>query len=1449
MKRSILLYGDLNLRYRDGSRIWMESIIQVLQRTGSRVTLVLKAFPDESVDLLAERFGCEVLEPSSTHRSRGAGMTPHEARDHLAEVDAAGDYDIVLTRGYDIALALSGVDRFEGRLWPYITDGPGFSPFSDARDGVDLALIARRARRIFVQTEDARSVFESTVPAATGMTLLLPPVVPDEWFVEQEVLESRAAAPDELADGSAEHPLQLVYSGKFARPWQSLEIPCLPDRLAERGLHAHVTMIGDKIQHSPSDRSFPAEMRTVMALRSDRVTWAGGMARENALSLTATADVGVSWRDGSLDTSLEISTKLLEYGALGVPPILNRTRAHERLLGADYPLFVEDDVLEVLRRACDPRVRRASALRAHAAARHFRASRAAERLERCFSAQAPDLDESPRLPSPRPDGMLRVLLSSHDFKFAGELIDVLRQRDDIELRIDRWARLAHHDPESSAELGDWADVIICEWAGHNAVFHSQRKRSDQRLIVRFHGFEVRGQWLKDVELDAVDAVVFVSDFYRREILEKTGWPESITTVIPNVVDVIDLHRDKLADARFHLGIAGYVPMIKRPDRAVDLLEQLLEHDDRFMLHMRGRAPWAYPWEWAKPFQRDAYTAMFERIRQSTALSSHVLFEDFSPDMGSWFRGIGWILSPSTQETFHLAPVEGMASGALPIVWDRPGATEIFGENLFDDVDEIARHVLETISTPGAFEQRSDESVQRAQSFDMARHRSSWLDLLDASRSTPLPLRGRPLADTIPADGPRNPAQVAAAAGRLLDDGRTEESLALLSGAAVAEPSPPARRQLLRLRERAQLVEGLRTGGWIPVAGLGSAVRTRRSGPGAVIEASDVVPETVLEATAVLSAADALVTEARRERSRTIHSGDDAGSTIATAIAARRLGIDMNLSDEGKSALRDADSELPGLSEAFEQALSRTAPPVSLDDLTIAVVADTFTLNAISSTVRTVELPRHGWEEVLQETPVDLILVESAWSSPDGEWFHGVAYHGEAEAADLRGILAHARERGIPSLFWNREDPVHLRSFLTPAADFDTVLTSDSRCIAEYQSSIPSRTRTVASLPFFADPQIMHPLIPGEDLADATGDSASVSGIEEQRRAEARAERRDVAFAGTYYGDRYPQRTAELRQILTAAAEHGLAIYDRQATVTGSRYQLPDDLAEHSLGGVDASLMPDVYRRHPVHINVNSVDDSPTMFSRRVVEIAAAGSVVVSGRGKGVSTTLGADFPVLEDPQAWPDLLSRLTQSPAVWRKAAWAQLRTVHRAFTSARSLTLALRIAGLPLEAPTDPSYGILIPVSATGSARVLLNQSLRPAVVALSPWDADRQDYLDAGIDVVDLDEIVQDLAGLGEVDWVGVHDPDVGPTHYEDLLAATAFGDWDRLASRAAPLSHEELFSLTSAQPPPGEDVAGHLLSRRTTATAEDLALDRPQRTYTWIRDGLSQSAPHEGDSCPS
>ena len=77
--------------------------------------------------------------------------------------------------------------------------------------------------------------------------------------------------------------------------------------------------------------------------------WHGGQPRAEAMRIAAEGDIGLSWRHPELDASLELSTKVLEFGQLGLPVILNRTPMHEALLGADYPLFAAslDDVADV----------------------------------------------------------------------------------------------------------------------------------------------------------------------------------------------------------------------------------------------------------------------------------------------------------------------------------------------------------------------------------------------------------------------------------------------------------------------------------------------------------------------------------------------------------------------------------------------------------------------------------------------------------------------------------------------------------------------------------------------------------------------------------------------------------------------------------------------------------------------------------------------------------------------------------------------------------------------------------------------------------------------------------------------------------------------------------------------------------------------------------------------
>ena len=663
MTTRALVYGDIDLNLIDGSAIWLQSVTQALAAAGCEVTLVLKAPVRTSrliAPLLAEP-GVTVRRPFEEHLLEGPGPVPAAAApDLLARLDAEAPHDLVVLRGRAVTAAAAKSGAFTGRLWPYLTDVPQSVPGLTSAAAEELGMIASAARYVLCQTEELRCFLEGSIPAACGKCVLLPPIL-------TEIPTSRGAS----AAGS---PLRLVYSGKFAPRWNTLEMTELPGLLAARGVAAQLHMIGDKIHNSPGD--YQQRMRA--ALDTTGVIWHGGHSREDALRIAATCDIGLGWRHPELDASLELSTKVLEYGAIGLPVILNRTPMHEELLGADYPLFAASlaDVVEVAAAAAaDPRLYRRAADATGRAAQQFTLDKAAERL-RGYLTRA--------LPKPSPGGSdaagaprLRVVVAGHDLKFFTPLLDYLRLQPDLEVRLDRWAALGKHDPDASRELASWADVVICEWCGPNAVWYSRHKRRGSRLLIRLHRFELTSAYPAQVKIGAVSQVACVSRHYARLTREQTGWPEAKVVTVPNLIDVAQLDRPKLDGARFHLGLVGIVPSRKRLDLALDVLEELRREDDRYLLFIKSGMPWEHWWVWQNPAEREHYASALRRVQRAPLLRGAVVFDDAGPDVAAWLRRVGFMLSTSDDESFHVAPVEGMASRAVPVVRHWPGAETIY----------------------------------------------------------------------------------------------------------------------------------------------------------------------------------------------------------------------------------------------------------------------------------------------------------------------------------------------------------------------------------------------------------------------------------------------------------------------------------------------------------------------------------------------------------------------------------------------------------------------------------------------------------------------------------------------------------------------------------------------------------------------------------------------------
>lgn len=592
-------------------------------------------------------------------------------------------YDIVLGFGWTLSRGIAGGRAIANKFWAFV---------DDCSEEIDRAIWSNKAvidalylgsRKVFVFSEAKRSILESNSMSANGRTYL--PVLLDNFnsFAQFEDPCVNASHATVVFPGLV-HP--KTYIGQLT---QVSEVA----KLGESALNfvfQGVSETWGELQNSPITAvaaAIPGLICTDMI---------HGSATEITLGLVP-FDVAEKWLTEFL---------VFDYLSKGILPISVDSFLTHNARGTMSRISLKKE-LGGLGIDIDRIGAYNSALK----------SRVADTI----GSQKNRIDSG---------GKTNIVLVGADFKFAGDLIELLNESSDFLLRIDLWKSNARPNPAQSKPFVEWADIVICEFSSFNAIWYAQNKRQGQKLIVRLHGYELLQPWIDQLDIANVDQFVFVSEFYRQKAIETKGWPASKTSVVSNTVDFGDLSRPKLDGSQFHLGMAGYVPILKRPDRALDLLEELLEHDDRFILHMRGHEPWNYSWEWKKQAHQAAYRDFYARIAANENLRSHIAFEAFGPDMAGWFRKIGWMLSPSYRETFHLAPVEGMASGALPVVWDRDGATEIYPSDfVVSEAKEAAALILSTISDEQTYATRALEAQEFATRYSRSVVKSKWISLI------------------------------------------------------------------------------------------------------------------------------------------------------------------------------------------------------------------------------------------------------------------------------------------------------------------------------------------------------------------------------------------------------------------------------------------------------------------------------------------------------------------------------------------------------------------------------------------------------------------------------------------------------------------------------------------------------------------------------------------------
>ncbi|WP_240462007.1 glycosyltransferase [Burkholderia sp. Nafp2/4-1b] len=292
----------------------------------------------------------------------------------------------------------------------------------------------------------------------------------------------------------------------------------------------------------------------------------------------------------------------------------------------------------------------------------------------------------------------------------------------------------------------------------------------------------------------------------------------------------------------------------------------------------------------------------------------------------------------------------------------------------------------------------------------------------------------------------------------------------------------------------------------------------------------------------------------------------------------------------------ARARLKGLHDDDGQQLAHR-----MKQLKVAAIMDEFTFGSYDPECNLLQLTPAHWQTELNAFNPDMLFIESAWRGKDDLWGSKVGHLSQ----EVIGIVQWCRDHKIPTIFWNKEDPVHFETFLTTAKLFDFVFTTDIDCIHRYKAALGHDR--VYLLPFAAQPLVNNP-------------------IEKYERKDA------FCFAGAYYV-RYPERTRDLGNFIVNLPEfRPLEIYDRNYGKNDANYQFPDEYQPFVIGNLPYAEIDKAYKGYRYAINLNSIKQSQSMFARRVYELLASNTITISNFSRGVQLMFG-DLVVTSDSGA------------------------------------------------------------------------------------------------------------------------------------------------------------------------------------------------------------------------
>jgi len=279
--------------------------------------------------------------------------------------------------------------------------------------------------------------------------------------------------------------------------------------------------------------------------------------------------------------------------------------------------------------------------------------------------------------------------------------------------------------------------------------------------------------------------------------------------------------------------------------------------------------------------------------------------------------------------------------------------------------------------------------------------------------------------------------------------------------------------------------------------------------------------------------------------------------------------------------------------------------VFINDVKIAFVCDDMTYECFSLECKSVFLTPENWFKVMEEFRPDIFFCESAWSGIKeyNNCWRGKIYKNENVIYETRkvlfSIIEYCKRHNIKTVFWNKEDPTYFGNFkynfIDTALKFEYIFTTCGECVDKYKAL---GAKNVDILMFGFSPKIFNPLncFPKND---------------------------EAVFAGSWYNNE-KERCNDMENIFDSILNENinLKIYDRYFNTYNPDTVFPKKYLEFNKGSLPFSKLGEIIKKAKYAVNINTVKNSKTMFARRVFELIACNTAVISNFSQGLKEMFG-----------------------------------------------------------------------------------------------------------------------------------------------------------------------------------------------------------------------------------